>query len=42
MENLDLRSKTSSGLDGFDYFVLAGASVNLVVITCLIVYWLIA
>lgn len=33
---------TTSRLNGFDYFVLLGASVNLVVILCLIVFWLIA
>jgi len=31
-----------SGLGGFDYFVLAGALVNLVVIVILVGYWLIA
>ena len=31
-----------SVLNGFDYFVLAGALVNLVVIFTLIGYWLIA
>ena len=29
-------------LSGFDYFVLAGAVVNLLVIGCLIGYWLFA
>jgi hypothetical protein len=29
-----------TGLSGFDYFVLAGAAVNLVVIACLIGLWL--
>jgi len=31
-----------SSLNGFDYFVLAGAAVNLVVVAILVGYWLIA
>jgi hypothetical protein len=31
-----------TSLSGFDYFVLAGAAVNLVVITCLVGFWLFA
>lgn len=27
-------------LEGFDYFVLAGGLINIVVITCLVGYWL--
>lgn len=30
------------GLNGFDYFVLAGAAVNLAVIVILVGYWLVA
>jgi hypothetical protein len=29
-------------LSGFDYIVLAGAAVNVVVVGCLIGYWLLA
>lgn len=36
-----IRSAITS-LSGFDYFVLAGAAVNLVVIVCLIGFWLFA
>lgn len=32
----------ASSLNAFDYFVLAGASVNLVVIACLVGFWLFA
>lgn len=42
MLRTDYRRSPSSGLDAFDYFVLAGASVNLVVIACLVGYWLFA
>lgn len=31
-----------ASLDAFDYFVLAGATVNLVVIVILVGYWLVA
>lgn len=34
--------RSIGGLDAFDYFVLAGASVNLVVIFTLVGYWLVA
>ena len=30
------------GLNAFDYFVLAGAAVNVVVIATLVGYWLVA
>ncbi len=33
---------SASRLNGFDYFVLAGAAVNLVVVAILVGYWLIA
>lgn len=31
-----------TSLSGFDYFVLAGAAVNLIVIVCLVGFWLFA
>ena len=42
MLRTDYDRPASSGLDAFDYFVLAGAGVNLVVIACLVGYWLFA
>jgi len=35
-----LSKKTRISLDGFDYFILTGAMVNLVVICYLVGYWL--
>jgi hypothetical protein len=37
-----LNRVTRVRLSGFDYFVLAGAAVNLLVIASLIGYWLLA
>jgi len=37
-----LKYKSKINLNGFDYFVLAGATVNLLVIGYLIGYWLLA
>ena len=34
------RRHSLAGLSGFDRFVLAGAAVNLVVIVCLVGFWL--
>ncbi len=34
------RRNSLANLTGFDYFVLAGAAVNLVVIVCLVGFWL--
>lgn len=36
------RAPEHPGLGGFDYFVLAGAAVNALVIACLIGFWLVA
>ena len=36
----EFRRNSFPGLNGFDYFVLAGAAVNLVVIVCLVGFWL--
>jgi len=33
---------SASRLNGFDYFVLAGAAMNLVVIATLVGFWLVA
>ena len=40
MHMAGLSKKTRISLDGFDYFILAGAMVNLVVICYLVGYWL--
>lgn len=42
MNLFSLVSATRSRLSGFDYFVLAGALVNLLVIGMLVGYWLIS
>ncbi len=42
MSIASLVRQSVSVLNGFDYFVLAGAFVNLLVILTLIGYWLIA
>lgn len=38
----DQMRRCFGGLDAFDYFVLAGVTVNLVVILSLVGYWLVA
>ncbi len=40
MSLLEFRGNSFTDLSGFDYFVLAGAAVNLVVIVCLVGFWL--
>lgn len=42
MDLFSLVSATRTRLSGFDYFVLAGALVNLLVIGLLIGFWLIS
>ena len=42
MLQTDCRRGSSTGLNAFDYFVLAGAGVNVVVIACLVGFWLFA
>ena len=37
-----LLRRSFGGLGAFDYFVLAGATVNLVVVLTLVGYWLVA
>jgi len=40
MPEASINGESRGGLGGFDYFVLAGAAVNLLVIGYLIGYWL--
>ena len=42
MVRTDCGRGLSRGLNAFDYFVLAGAGVNVVVIACLVGFWLFA
>ena len=42
MSFTNLRRYPVGGLNAFDYFVLAGAAVNLVVIATLVGFWLVA
>ena len=39
---LEFKRNSFADLSGFDYFVLAGAAVNLVVIVCLVGFWLVS
>ena len=42
MPEVMIKQKSRFRLNGFDYFVLSGAIVNLLVIVYLVAYWLLA